>query len=162
MSLCTAIALSGLYLSFLQNKRLRLLRDISGFFTEMGEMGGTGISDFREIFTYLSEKEKYRRLTFIKTVLSRYDSGENLKEIWECEVQAFCPFYIKPDLRSLLLSFSDVFGRCPRESFIKKCEAFSSLARKLLSEEEKRYDKNRSMTVYSGVLAAAAVFFIFS
>lgn len=160
MSLCTAIALTGFYLAFLQNKRLQLLKELCAFFSDMGEKGGTGFSDFREIFTCLSKKRKYRRLTFIDAVLSRYDSGENLKEIWDCEVQAFCPFYINSDMQSLLLSFSDVFGRCTKESFIKRCEDFSSLARKLLSEEEKRYEKNRSITVYSGVLAAAAIFFI--
>ncbi len=152
--------MTGFYLSFLQNKRLQLLKDLCAFFSDMGDLGGTGFSDFSEIFTLLAKKRKYRRLTFIDAVLSRYDSGENLKEIWDCQVRDFCPFYINSDIQSLLLSFSDVFGRCSKESFIKRCGDFSSLARKLLSEEEKRYEKNRSMTVFSGVLAAAAIFFI--
>lgn len=161
MSLCTAIALSGLYLSLLQNKRLQLLRDICAFFREMRELGGTGFSSFPEIFERLSGERKYRRLTFIDTVASRYESGQNLREIWDCTVQSFCPLYMNSAIKGLLLSFSDVFGRCTREDFIKRCGELSVLAEGLLSASEKRYEKNRSMTVYSGVLAAAAIFFIF-
>lgn len=161
MSLCTAIALSGLYLSFLQNKRLKLLREICDFFAETGELGRTAFSDFTGIFESLVSRRKYKRLTFIEKVLSRYDCGENLKEIWYAEAEAFCPFYINAEAKRLLLSFSEVFGRGTRESFINRCGDYSLLARKILSEEERRYEKNRGITVYSGVLAAAAVFFIF-
>ncbi len=160
MSICTAIALTGFYLSYLQNKRLKVLRELCAFFSETGELGGTGFSDFTGIFKSLAENRKYTRLTFIERVISRYDSGENLKEIWEDEVQTFCPFYINSGIKPLLLSFSEVFGRCTRDSFIKRCEEYSFLAGKILSEEEKRYEKNRSITVYSGVLTAAAIFFI--
>ncbi len=160
MSICTAIALTGFYLSYLQNKRLKVLRELCAFFSETGELGGTGFSDFTGIFKSLAENRKYTRLTFIERVISRYDSGENLKEIWEDEVQTFCPFYINSAVKPLLLSFSEVFGRCTRDSFIKRCEEYSFLAGKILSEEEKRYEKNRSITVYSGVLTAAAIFFI--
>ncbi len=161
MSLCTAITLSGLYLSLLQNKRLRLLRELCAFFGDIGELAGSGRSDFTEIFSSLSEARKYRYLTFIDTVASRYESGQNLKEVWKSAVQSFCPFFINSEIKTLLFSFSDVFGRCTREGFLKRCGEISSLAGRLLSEEEKRYEKNRSMTVYSGVLAAAAIFFIF-
>ena len=159
--MCTAIALSGLYLSLLQNKRLRLLRELCAFFGDIGELAGSGRSDFTEIFSRLSEARKYRYLTFIDTVASRYESGQNLKEVWKCAVQSFCPLYMNSAIKDLLLSFSDVFGRCTREDFIKRCGELSVLAEGLLSASEKRYEKNRSMTVYSGVLAAAAIFFIF-
>ena len=161
VSICTAITLTGFYLSYLQNKRLKVLRELCAFFSETGELGGTGFSDFTGIFKSLAENRKYTRLTFIEGVLSRYDSGENLKEIWEDEIRQFCPFYVNYGIKQLLLSFSEVFGRCTRDSFIKRCEEYSSFAEKILSEEEKRYEKNRSITVYSGALTAAAVFFIF-
>ena len=47
-----------------------------------------------------------------------------------------------------------------REGFVKRCEDFSSLAGRLLLSEERRYEKNRTAIMYSGVLAAAAIFFI--
>jgi hypothetical protein len=42
------------------------------------------------------------------------------------------------------------------------CSDFYGIAEDLLVREQKRYEQNRSMTVYSGVLTAAAIFFIFS
>ena len=158
MSLCTAIALTGFYLAFLQNKKIRLLRELSAFFSDMGEMGKTGLWDIREILEKLSLK--YKGLSFTGNVLSFYESGENLREIWEREIGNFCPFYINAEIKNLLTSFSEVLGRCTREGFVKRCEDFSSFAEKLLIAEEKRYEKNRTVTMYSGVLAAAAIFFI--
>lgn len=159
LSLCTAIALTGFYLAFLQNRKIRLLKELSAFFSDMGEMGKTGLWDFREILERLYPK--YKGLTFVGSVIANYDCGENLKEIWEQETGNFCPLYISAEMKKLLSSFADVFGRCSREGFVKRCRDFSDIAEGLLASEEKRYEKNRTVTVYSGVLAAAAIFFIF-
>lgn len=122
-------------------------------------MGKTGLWDFRVILEKLSPK--YKSLTFTENVLFYYESGENLREIWEREIEKFCPFYVRTEIKKLLSSFSEVFGRCTKESFVKRCGDFLCFAEKLLLSEEKRYEKNCTVTVYSGVLAAAAIFFIF-
>ena len=158
VSLCSAIALTGFYLAFLLNKKIRLLNALCNFFSDMGEMGKTGLWDIAEILARLSGK--YKELSFIEDVLSLYEGGENLREIWEREIESFCPFYISSEIKGLLSSFSEVMGRSTREGFIKRCEDFSSSAQRLLIAEEKHYEKNRTVTMYSGVLAAAAIFFI--
>lgn len=160
MSLCTAIALTGLYLSFLQTKKIKFLKELCDFFFCIEELGRNGQTDFSGIFENLSAMKKYRELIFIDKITENCGLGENLKENWLSQVKTFCPFYINSGIKSLLVSFSGAFGKCTRESFIAKCSDFSSRAEKLLAEEEKRYEKNRNLTVFSGVLVSAAVFFI--
>ena len=160
VSLCTAIALTGLYLSRLQGKKLKFIKELNSFFCEIGEMGDAGLSDFRGMLHRLRGTGKYKELKGIIDAVSGYESGENLKALWDSAVGTFCPFYVNSEIRSLLLSFSEIFGRGTRDSFVRRCKDLSFAAGSISEAEEKKYEKNRGITVYSAVLTAAAIFFI--
>lgn len=154
------MAMTGFYLSFLHKKKLDILKNLSLFFEELGELCKTGLFDFPHCLKMLCEKPKYKELTFIKNVISQYKSGENLKNIWENALKSWCPFYINPEVRGYLLSFSEAFGKSTREGFSGRCRDYSSYIRKISLAEESKWEKNRDLTVYSGVLIATAIFFI--
>jgi len=153
--------MTGFYLSCLHRKKLDILRNLSLFFEELGELCKTGLFDFPLCLKMLGEKQKYKDLTFIKTVLSEYRNGENLKDVWENSLKGWCPLYVNSEIRGYMLSFSEVFGKSTRESFSNRCRDYSSYIRRIYLSEESKWEKNRDLTVYSGVLAAVALFFIF-
>ncbi len=153
--------MSGIYLSFLHKKKLSILKRLCDFFYEFGQLCSIGTYDIPDCFEKLSSAGAFSELTFINDILSLYSSGENLKEIWYRSADGFCPFYLEQNAKQQLHSFGDVLGKVSKESFLERCEAFSSAFKKMAEKEELRWEKNRDITVYSGLLVAAAVFFIF-
>ncbi len=87
--------------------------------------------------------------------------GCDVKEIWaECinsDKKILC---LDAASKELLLSFRDCFGNIPLNIFCDKCIRFGERFALLSQKEEAAWEKNRSLVLSSGVLAAAAVFFI--
>ncbi len=62
--------------------------------------------------------------------------------------------------RELLLSFQECFGKIPLDVFSEKCEGYGKRFFALYEKEEALWEKNKTLFLSSGVLAAAAVFLI--
>ena len=161
MSLCAAIALTGLYLSYLHGKRLKFLKELASFFEELGQLCFSGTGDICLCLERLYKKQKHNELTFLGEILCEYKNGDNFKEVWKRSVKNNSSYLADSEVNLLLEAFSEAFGKGTREDFCKSCSDYSVVFRQLFEREEKKREKSRELTVYSGVLAAAAVFFIF-
>ena len=127
----------------------------------MQRLSGFGIYSLEEIFSRLSADESLSALPFIREIFHGFSSGADMKKQWECCVEAFCVSYADKKTGNQLISFSAAFGKLSYEEFGLLCEKYYSDFALMAEREQKNWEKNREITVYSGVLVAAAVFFIF-
>ena len=161
MILCPAIAMTGLYLSSLTKKRIRLLRTLALFFAETERLCKGGAYSVSEIFIILKKRKQFSELSFLEYIAESFFDGENLKSIWLEAVDNFCKSFCDNACKEALLSFSDGFGKENRENFCERCRSFSDFFAEKAEELSLHWEKSREMTVYSGILCAVAVFFIF-
>ncbi len=160
-ALCLAVSLSGIYASFVRRKRLRLLFDISDFFLELSCNVKLRCCDIIGSINRISRLENFRNLDFLAELLEGSRDGCNLKQLWCSCINGSVSLRAVPSAaRSLLCSFSDYFGKLPPDSFSEKCILYSESFRKLAVSENEKWEKNRTLVVSSGILCAAAVFFV--
>ena len=160
-ALCLAVSLSGIYAAFVRRKRLQLLFDIADFFLELSGSVRLCCCDIIGIIDRISRRDVFRNLDFLSELLDENADGCNLKQLWRsCISRSASLRFIPTSAKNLLYSFCDYFGKLPPESFCEKCLLYSESFRKLAISENEKWEKNRSLIVSSGILCAAAVFFI--
>lgn len=158
-AVCLSLSCSGVYISVIYRKRIKILKDLSEFFSEFSYMLNLTSSDTAEIIEKLTGRLQFSRLKFLKNMVSDFSYGCNVKDIW-CEavmnIREICFPYGRAN--ELLLSFAEILGKFSREEFVEKCKNYSVEFLKLSEKEEEKWEKNRTLVPLSGVIAAAFVF----
>lgn len=87
--------------------------------------------------------------------------GCNIRDLWRDSLNSDKELYVLDKAsKELLLSFQECFGKNPLCVFSEKCKSYGSRFLSLFEEEQAMWEKNRTLFLSSGILAAAAVFFI--
>ncbi len=159
--LCLAIALSGIYIADRARKRAEKLRLISLFFSECIRLCRTDRYSALELLRELSSDRRLACLEFLEPAVAEMDEGENLKMLWCRGVSACAEALPDRESLSLLLQFSSALGRPSREEFLECCDSLHTAFNEKAHMERQKWEKSREAVVCSGVLAAAAIFFIF-
>ncbi len=160
-AVCLSLSSFGFYISVIYKKRIKILKDLSEFFKEFSYMLILTSSDAAEIIEKLAFRSQFCRLGFLKTIASQYTYGCNMKTLWTDAVMNIREIHFPyGSANELLLSFSEIFGKLPREEFMEKCNNYSEEFMKLSEKENEKWEKNRSLVSLSGVITAAFVFLI--
>ncbi len=160
-ALCLAVSLSGIYISFIRKRRLKILFDTADFFFELSDAVRLRRGDIINCIDSLCRREGFGNLDFINEIKEKCTEGCNIKKVWtDCIKKSSSLKSIPISAREMLCSFSDNFGKLPPDSFCEKCRIYSEIFRKIAISENEKWEKNRTLIMSSGVLCAAAVFFI--
>ena len=159
--LCLAVALSGIYIADSRRRRAEKLRLISFFLSECIRLCKTDRYSVCELLTELSSDIRLCSLEFLKNAAAKMKEGENLRRIWNEAVNASEEFLPDRESLTLLLQLSSAFGRPTRDEFLGLCSRLQNAFSEKAQAERLKWEKSREAMVCSGVLAAAAIFFIF-
>lgn len=160
-ALCAALSMTGLYFSRLHNKKMRLMKTLADFFFSFSQAAVMLETDISECIKRLGNLPKFAGLEFPSFFDERFVFGCDVKEIWNESVnEDKSLIYLDSSAKALLLSFCECFGKYPLNVFSDKCIFYGEQFTGLYQKEEARWEKNRSLVLSSGVLAAAAVFFV--
>lgn len=89
------------------------------------------------------------------------NEGANIKILWEAAVEKSAGAIYCSSEKSLLLQFSSALGRQTREEFLSVCTALSQEFSLRAERLRRSWEKTGESVALTGVLIAAAVFFIF-
>ncbi len=160
-ALCLAVSLSGIYVSLLRKKKLKVLSVAADFFFELAESVRLRYGDIISCIDIICSREGSESLDFIFEIKRKYTDGCNIKKVWsDCVRESSSVRGLPVAARELLLAFGDNLGKLPSDGFCEKCRMYSDALRKLAITENDKWEKNRTLIMSSGVLCAAAVFFI--
>ena len=158
--LTLSIALTGIYISAAERKKAEILQKISLFFYEMRRLCQKGSYTIEEVFRKTACMNELQGLDFPVFLNENFSSGENLKSLW-LQAVSYENKSLSRKARDSLSAFSEEFGKESREGFCSRCLYYGELFEDEARKEKAKWEKNREITVYTGILAAAAVFFIF-
>ena len=158
-ALCLALSLIGVYLSSVHKKRYSLLFAISEFFKEFAVCSSLVSLDVYGCIEKLSRRKSLAILTFLCSFKEGFTFGCNIRKLWHSCVEKCSELNLldKNDIE-MLLSFSDIFGKCSFGEFSEKCLEYSAFFLEKAKKEELSWNKNRAATVGSCLFSAAAVF----
>ena len=113
-----------------------------------------------EIFRKTACKKNFQGLGFPVYLSENFSSGDNLKSLWLRAVNMENNT-ISRNAKESLSEFSEAFGKESKEGFCSRCLYFADSFSSEYEKEKAKWEKNREITVYTGILAGAALFFIF-
>ncbi len=159
--LCLAFSLSGIYVSLIKKRRIGLLFEIAEFFGELSDSVMLRRGDILCCIKLMSSRDGFPCSDFANEISVKCTPGCNMKDVWVDCIKG-SPYLkgLSADASERLCGFSDNFGKLPPDVFCEKCRIYSEAFRKIATGENEKWEKNRTLIMSSGVLCAAAVFFI--
>lgn len=159
--LCLSFSVSGIYISRMYGNKIKLMRTLADFFYNLAEYSSLFTLDFCRLIDKLASDERFSHLSFIDEINGSCFFGCNVRESWDKQIRASREYIVLGrSSGELLCSFSNTFGKCSCEEFMKKCRDFSRVFAEKAEAEEKKWEKNKSLISLSGVLFASVVFLI--
>lgn len=160
-AVCLAFSLSGIYVSFIKKKRIKVLFDTADFFSGLSDEVKLRRGDVLCCIENICARDGGRTPEFINEIKEKCCSGCNVKEVWnDCISRSSLLKFFPSVARDRLFSFSDNLGKLPPDVFCEKCRIYADAFRKIATGENEKWEKSRTLITSSGVLCAAAVFFI--
>ena len=153
--------MTGFYISRQHGKKIKILKALEDFFYGFSQFMPPTEDGIAGCIKRLSIAESLKELSFPKIFSENFYFGCDVRKLWRESISDdIAVNYIGEQLKSVIVSFSDYFGNIPMDVFCSKCETFGGMFSEILQKENEKWEKNRSLFVSSGVLGAAAVFFI--
>ena len=113
------------------------------------------------MLSLLSRREEFGRLSFLSHAARELSEGDNIREIWTSAVTCADSGIYDKEAVQLLVQFGNSFGRLSKEDFLESCRHYNEIFSERAAMQRKSWEKSREGIVCSGILAGAAVFFIF-
>ncbi len=147
----------------LHKKSIDYIKNVSLFFSEFASLVTLTESDAAECVKYLSEMCGFSSLRFPAIITEAGYCGCNFRELW-CDAVNACgdTLFFNKEVKNLLLSFSEAFGKLGKSEFSEKCKQYSLRASEIYEKESRHREANSSVLSGLCVFCAAAIFIIFA
>ncbi len=151
--------MTGQYIAFLMNMRVRMLEKVQ----LMLSAAENSVSYLRatscELVSALAGNPELKMLGFLDNCLERMRSGEDFRSAWLNSVKSDVR-YLKQEDKALLISFGSFFGITDAEGQIANCRMHIKLAAARLNEAAEARDRYASLSCGMGIVCGVGAIIV--
>ena len=157
---CAALLIS-VWLNARRKRRGALLGRLADFFTAFGAYTELSPLDVAAAARRLARNGGFGQLGFLPPFADRCD-GADVRRVWREETASFSDAsLLTGEERELLEGFADRFGLTSLAAFTEACRQYAALFAGFREKDRREREKNGSLLLGAGALAAALLLIVF-
>lgn len=148
-----ACALTGQYIAYRLNMRVRMLEKILVMLSSAQSNLEYLSSPSDELVHSLAENRELKNLKFLKACSEKIKNGADFRTAWETSLRekSNTP-YLKDEDISLLVSFGELFGTTDTAGQISNCRLHAEMLKDKLEEAKRYCDSYASLSYGMGIV----------
>ena len=151
-------ALSGQYIAFALNTRVRLLEKIQLMLTTAENSLNFLQSPCEKLIKDLSENTELNELKFIGNCFLKMQNGSDFPNAWRASLnEKRCVRFLKDGDKAVLVSFGEMFGTTDVAGQISNCRIHSELIKDRLEEARAVRERYASLSCGMGIVCGIGV-----